>query len=166
MNPTRCWPALALATALLAACGGGDYVNTTPPVVADTLGDPVTQTVGAAGGKVEATSLGITVSLVFPKDALAADTVVKVTPQQPATGESVRVKLEPGGMFFAQPVTVLLSYPAGKTPGASATLKQSLAGSDVFLPTTIDATARTLTTQLATFGGATLQALPLSLIHI
>jgi len=72
----------------------------------------------------------------------------------------VRVKLEPGGMFFAQPVTVLLSYPAGKTPGASATLKQSLAGSDVFLPTTIDATARTLTTQLATFGGATLQALP------
>ena len=156
MNAIRLWPALALAASLLAACGGGD--DSTPADAGPVLGDPVTQTVSAAGGTVEATTLGVKVSVTFPKDAFAADTTVKVTPQQPAAGESVRVKLEPGGVFFARPATVVLSYPAGKVPGARATLKQNLAGSDIYLPTTIDASARTLTTQVTTFGGPTLKA--------
>ncbi len=156
MNTIRLWPALALATSLLAACGGGD--DSMPADAGPVLGDPVTQTVGTAGGTVVATTLGVNVSVTFPKDAFAVDTTVKVTPQQPAAGESVRLKLEPGGVFFARPATIVLSYPAGKVPNVRATLKQNLAGSDIYLPTAIDASARTLTTQLTTFGGPTLKA--------
>lgn len=82
--------AMLLAVLALAASGGGDYVapSTPEPVkLSGPLGDPVTQTVGAAGGTLDATTLGVKVHFAFPAGALSADTLVKVTPTSPAAGD-------------------------------------------------------------------------------
>jgi hypothetical protein len=166
MNPIRLWPALALACAwMLAACGGSDdssvppVVVPPPPGLSGPLGAPVTQTVTPAGGTVVATTLGVKVSLIFPQDAVAADTVVTITPQTPAASDFVSVKLEPGGVFFAHPVTAVLEFPAAVVPDATTSLRQRLSTSDAYVATAVDRTARTLTATLTTFGSDKLQAL-------
>jgi hypothetical protein len=152
-------PALLLAGAMaLSACSGGSDASDPPPAAAP-LGDPVTQTVGTAGGTVQATTLDAKLKLVFPAGALAADTAVTITPVTPATGDVVSVKLRPAGVFFAKPVTVVLEYPPGKAPAASARLRLRLGGADSYIGTTVDSAARTLTATLNTFGGSTVQAL-------
>lgn len=153
-----------LAAALaLPGCGGGDTPPDSgpPPVEVAPVGPPVTQTVGAAGGTVLATASGVKVSLSIPDGALAADTTVSITPLAPAAGDVVSVKLAPGGIYFAKPVTVVLEYPAGNVPAAKASLRQRLGTADSYLVTTVDTTARTLSARLTTFGGAALDALAL-----
>jgi len=150
---------LGFATAaLLSACSsGGDSSETTP--ASAPLGDAVTHSVGSAGGEVEATTLGVKMRLNIPRDALAADTTIKLTPVAPRAGDIASVRLEPAGVFFAKPVSVVLEYPAGQVPASNASLRQSLGGGEVFVTTTVDKTARTLSATLLTFGGATLQPL-------
>lgn len=145
-------------TACLCACGSGGSEET-PSAAAVALGDPVSRTIGAAGGAVESTSLGVKVRLTFPADALASDTVVSMTPLQPAAGDALSLKLTPSGVFFAKTVTLALEYPAGTVPDKTAMLRQSLSGQDAFVVTSVDTTARTVSGQLTTFGGATLTAL-------
>jgi hypothetical protein len=140
----------------LAACGGG---GSDPPPDPTPAGEPVTQTVGTAGGTVQAATLGGKVRLVFPAGAVASDTAVTITPVTPASGDVLSVKLRPAGVSFAKPVTVVLEYPAGSTPQATSRLRLQLGASGVFLPTTVDTTARTLSTTLDTFGGARIDAL-------
>ncbi len=108
--------ALLLVAAMQGGCGGGAdpglEPDTGPPVVVVPVGEPVTQTIGASGGTVQATSSGVKVSLSFPAGTLAADTTVTITPQVLAAGDVASVKLAPGGLVFAKPVTVVLEYPA------------------------------------------------------
>jgi len=148
---------------LLAGCGGGgggaDPGTDTPTVQAAPVGDPVVQTVGAGGGTVEATASGVKVRLSFPAGALAANTAITVTPQALAAGEVASMKLAPGGVFFAKPVTVVLEYPAGKVPAAAASMRQHIGSTDSYIVTAVDASARTLTARLITFGGPSLDAL-------
>ncbi len=154
--------AALLAALALAACGGGDYVApATPQAVklSGPLGDPVTQTVGAAGGTLDATTLGVKVHFAFPAGALSADTLVKVTPVAPVAGDFVSLKLEPGSLVFARPVTVTMELPAGITPDALASLRQDIGGAGAYAPTVVDKSARTLTATLVTFGGANLKPL-------
>jgi hypothetical protein len=151
---------LALA-ALAVGCGGGGggADEAPPPVVSVPIGPPVTQTVGAAGGTVLATASGMKVSLSIPDGALASDTAVTITPQAPAAGDVVSLKLAPGGIFFAKPVTLVVEYPAGQVPKAKSTLRQQLGADASYLVTTVDAAARTLSATLTTFGGTGLNSL-------
>ncbi|CAD5370999.1 hypothetical protein RA210_U140018 [Rubrivivax sp. A210] len=155
------WLAGALALALLAGgCGGGSSSDPAPtPAVSVPIGPPVTQTVGTAGGTVQATASGVKVSLSIPDGALASDTVVSITPLAPAAGDVVSVSLAPGGFVFAKPVTVVLEYPAGQVPGARASLRQRLGTADSYVATTVDTAARTLSARLTTFGGTALDTL-------
>jgi hypothetical protein len=54
---------------------------------------------------------------------------------------------------------VVLEYPPGKAPAASARLRLRLGSADSYIGTTLDSTARTLTATLDTFGGSTVQVL-------
>ncbi|MBK7613768.1 MAG: PD40 domain-containing protein [Vitreoscilla sp.] len=151
-----------LAAALaLPGCGGGDTPPDSgpPPVVVAPVGDPVTQTVGTAGGTMRATASGMAVTLTIPDGALPTNTVLTLTPQAPAVGEVASVKLSPGGLFFAKPITVVLQYPSGTLPLATASLRQRLGSDDSYLVTTVDAATRTLSARLTTFGGSGMDVL-------
>lgn len=152
-----------LAAALgLPGCGGGDTPpDSGPPpvVVAPPVGDPVSQTVGTAGAIMRATASGMAVTLTIPDGALPANTVLTLTPQAPAVGEVASVKLSPGGLFFAKPITVVLQYPAGTLPLATASLRQRLGSEDSYLVTTVDAATRTLSARMTTFGGSGMDVL-------
>ena len=162
------WFVLALTTMLLVACGGGGSsgggdtgtpAEPPPVVLTGPLGDAVTQTIGAAGGTVDATTLGVKVHVSFPAGALAADAAVRITPLVAAAGDWVAVKLEPAGVFFAKPVTVVLEFPPDVVPDVSASLRQRFGDADSYTSTTVDVNARTLSTKLSTFGGAALDVL-------
>jgi TolB protein len=154
------WLLFVAGALALAGCGGdGGAAESPPPVETVPVGTAVTQTIGTTGGTVQATASGMKISLSFPDGALAADTVVTLTPQAPAQGDVVSVKLAPGGTFFAKPVTVVLEYPAGQVPDAKASLRQKLGSEDSFMVTTVDAATRTLSAMLTTFGGTGLDAL-------
>lgn len=148
---------IVAAAAWLSACGGGGGDAAEPD--AGPLGDPVTKTLGTAGGGMAVTTRGITVTLTVPQDALEADTVVTVTPDQPAPGETLRLKLRPAGLVFTKPITMTVQFPPGQPPAALASLVQSLGSDNAVLTTTRDALAGTLTAQLTTFGGRTLRPL-------
>jgi hypothetical protein len=148
---------IVAAATWLAACGGGGGDAAAPDTVP--VGDPGTKTLGAAGGGLAVTTRGMTVTLTEPPNALEADTVSTVTPDQPAQGEVLRLKLRPAGLVFTKPVTMVVQFPPGQPPAALASLVQSLGSDTAVLATARDAGAATLTAQLTTFGGRKLQAL-------
>ena len=80
------------AALLLSACGGGGSDDTAQAQPEMTLGEPVSKTLGATGGSIELTTWGVKVTVTVPKDALAADTPLRITPEQPRAGDSVRLK--------------------------------------------------------------------------
>ena len=112
--------ALASAIGLAACCGGGGDAGTPPPEppVAPAVGDPVTATIGPAGGSVAFTASGVAGSLSIPAGALATATVVTVTPLAPDSGEWARVRIDgPTGLLDA-PAT--LSLQLAQAAGAQA----------------------------------------------
>ena len=145
--------AVASIVMFISGCGSN---SSSPTQATDT---PVTKTVGAAGGTVLATASGVKISLSIPAGALPSDTAVSITPLTPVAGDVVSVRLAPGGIIFAKPVTVVLEYPAGQAPNAKASLRQRLGTEDSYLVTTVDTAARTLSARLTTFGGTALDTL-------
>jgi hypothetical protein len=147
MSAARLWPALALATMLLAACGGGsDDASPVPP------GPPVTQSVDASGGKIVLMSSGVKTTLDIPAGALTAATSITVTPVAPVAGESARMSVTPSGLRFAHPVTMTFELPAGHTPTKAAALVLRLNGRPLMLASSVDATARTVIAQIDVLG--------------
>jgi hypothetical protein len=101
---------LLLATAI-AGCGGGDDGPAPTPVTPPTIqppGVPVSATIGAAGGELAFTASGISGTLRFPAAALAADTVVTVTPLAPSAGEWARVSIDGPVGVLQEPATLTL----------------------------------------------------------
>ena len=150
--------AIALSI-VLAACGSGGGSDDAPAATGNAVGEPVAKTIGPAGGSMATTTQGLGVTLTIPAGALAADTVLTVTPVAAPAGETLRLLVQPAGLVFAKPVTVTVQYPPGQSPAGLATLGQSLGANTAYVATTVDAATRTLTAQLTTFGGATLQTL-------
>ena len=147
MNPTRLWPAVALATMLLVtACGGGDDAAPVPP------GPPVTQRIDATGGKIVLGASGIKTTLDIPAGALSVATSITVSPVPPLAGESARVTVTPSNLRFAQPVSVIFELPSGRTPNRAAAVVQRLNGRSLIRASAIDVAARTVTAQIDVLG--------------
>lgn len=145
---------------LLAACGSGgdggaDPGAGTPPVApppAAPVGDPVSATVGAAGGSVDFTASGVAGSLSFPAGALASATAITVTPVAPAEGEWARLEVSGLDGVLEQPATLTLTLPAGSTLDPAAAVTQTVTEGDALLPATLDPAARKMTVAVQRFG--------------
>lgn len=116
----------------LSSCGGGDGgtapTGSTPatpvPTAAGTpIGEPVTKTIGAAGGSLSSAGTSA-VTVTIPAGALAGDRVVGI---QPITSEApgaigTAFRLSPEGASFSVPVQVTFKYTnedlKGSTPEA------------------------------------------------
>ena len=114
----------ALVVGLLAACGGGGgeggggTTKGTVTPVGTARGDPVTQTIGAAGGSL--TSATGKVMLTVPAGALSADaqvTLEGVSGTAPsAVGDGIRLS---STAPFSQPVTLTFQYDPSALPHGS-----------------------------------------------
>jgi hypothetical protein len=99
-----------------------EVVTSNPLSVTPTLATAAakTRTITTAGGSMTVTaSNGTTFQLVIPKDALLADTAVKLTPVAavgglPLSGGLIAaVDMKPEGLRFAKPATLTITPPAG-----------------------------------------------------
>lgn len=105
---------------ILSACAGPVALNTTPAVtpVGTTMGQPVTATIGAAGGTLA--SADGTLQLVIPAGALVADTAFSLQPlSTTAPGALVAYRLGPDGTKFNTPATITFHYTADTLLGSS-----------------------------------------------
>lgn len=146
---------VVIASGLLAACGGGggDPADgpASPPVQAAPLGNPVTATVGAAGGTVAFAASGVVATLSFPAGGLESDTAVTVTPLAPAADEWARVQIDGPAGVLETPATLTLHLP--EAPGAEAAGVRVEALGVLPLPTTTaGADGRSLVIELQDFG--------------
>ena len=122
----------ALATMLLIACGGA---QTGPPSGG---GAPVTATMTADGGAVEATSRdGTTLRLAFPAGAVLEPLEVTLTPMD-AEDVRARFMIEPFATRLGQPIEIRLTVAPG-TALADTSLFLGSGADRVPLPSTIDA---------------------------
>jgi hypothetical protein len=98
MNATRLWPALALATALFAACGGNDAPTASDPVPA---GQSAQSTIGMAGGDVVlASSDGAIFALNVPAGALTKSTTVVLSTATATSAQHFNLHVEPQGVVL------------------------------------------------------------------
>lgn len=102
---------LLLALVLASACGTpplaeDEPVAPTPTEIGVPNGDPVSATIGAAGGTLATTDARFTV--VIPPGALGADTVISIQPITNTAhgGRGDGYALSPDGQTFAQPVAL------------------------------------------------------------
>jgi len=117
---------------LLNACGGGGgggggtapppptpVATPTPTAVGVPAGDPVSATIGAAGGSLSTADGKIV--LTIPAGALAADTVIGIQPitNTAPLGLGSAYRLTPDGARFAQPVKLTFRYTVADTAGSS-----------------------------------------------
>lgn len=98
---------------VLSGCAPGNFHPSKPPKpspVGAIVGDPVSATIGAAGGSITSADKRITVTI--PAGALAADTAIGVQPIEntDAAGFGMAYRLTPDGQKFAKPVTVAFTY--------------------------------------------------------
>ncbi|HUJ58214.1 MAG TPA: hypothetical protein VLX92_06970 [Kofleriaceae bacterium] len=124
-----------ILAAALAACGTSSSMATDPgdpaPVGTPT-GDPVTATIGAAGGTL--TSGDGALSIVVPPGAVASDTTFSIQPITNTTFAPLGAgyRLAPSDLAFAAPVTLRFSYTddelAGTDPEAMTIAGQDPAG--------------------------------------
>lgn len=138
----------------LAACGGGGGDGNgaapgVPPVVP--LGDPVTATLGPAGGSVAFTASGVAGSLGIPAGALDTDTTITVTPVAPGAEEWARVDVSGIGTVLEQAATLTLTLPAGTALDPAAAVTQRGVEGDVLLPASVDTAARQVSARVQRF---------------
>ena len=161
--PARIGTAIAglLAALLVAGCGGGgDDAPAPPPPVP--VGDPVSATLGAAGGEIRFTASGVAGRLEIPAGVLATEIAITVTPRAPQAGEWARVSITGTEATLETPATLTLELPEGATLDPLAAVTQRQGGADVPLPaSTLDPATRTLRVQMRWLGraGATAGAL-------
>jgi hypothetical protein len=113
-----------------------------PPPPPPPVGTAVTQTIGAAGGTMNAVSSDVAVALTVPANAVDGNVVFTITPVAPAAGERMRLRIAPSGVQFAAPVQVSFTWPAGAAPTAEAAVLTSTGSQSVMLATTMDVPAR------------------------
>jgi hypothetical protein len=84
-----------------------------PSPVGAIVGDPISATIGPAGGSITSADKRITVTI--PAGALAADTAIGVQPIEntDAAGFGMAYRLTPDGQKFTKPVTVAFAYTKG-----------------------------------------------------
>lgn len=147
---TRLARRYALPLLLALGCGGG---GSTPPASIET------HAVGPAGGTL--TFLGGAVRLVVPAGAVAASVEITARPGStaatPAPVPGTFVEFGPSGQTFAVPVSLTLAYdPAGIPAGAAEAglrIAEDTSGSWRYLPSSVDAVARTVVADLDGFSG-------------
>jgi hypothetical protein len=101
---------------VLSGCVSGHPQPNKPPKpspVGAIAGDPISATIGPAGGSITSADKRITVTV--PAGALAADTAIGVQPIEntDAAGFGMAYRLTPNGQKFAKPVTVDFAYTKG-----------------------------------------------------
>jgi hypothetical protein len=132
--------------------GGPDASETGPDGVgSDAIPPAVTQTVGAAGGSVQAPGAVLTI----PAGALASDVVISVTPDAASvppeyTAFSPVFRFEPSGTTFLMPVTITLTLTA-PAPNATVFALDAAGGYNGLVTTTNGTTASAATLRLGDF---------------
>ncbi|HRI17910.1 MAG TPA: hypothetical protein PL196_05255, partial [Burkholderiaceae bacterium] len=115
-------------------------------------GASATQTIGSGGGTLALASNAVQYTIAVPAGALAGDTEFTLKSLPPAAGQLARVAISPPGVAFGKPVTVTLTLPAGQTAKATQLAALQIGATKVYVPSTVDIAARTITTQLSYFG--------------
>ena len=138
------WLCATALLVVLAACGGGgDAVAPAP--------EPVSATVGRAGGGLEAASAqGGTLSLVLPVDAVAQDTVLTIAGLAADEGVIDRFSVQPGGLLLLTKGT--LRYTGAQTLPDRTVLRWRVGQRRVALPTTRQGNTLTAATGYLGYG--------------
>jgi len=154
LTPSRIHLATFLIAALLSGSCKGDPTGSGPnsPVQLEPTG-PVTATIDAIGGTISAvTEEGVLVTLNFPAGSVREATEISIRPLESTGGLWMHVALEPAGMVFRKPFTVIVTLPP-EAEQLNGTLILGSAGAATALATTANPTARTLSTDALTFFG-------------
>ena len=134
---------LPIAVLLLAACGGGGSSSSEPGA----LSAPTQAEIGPAGGTLEVPiSTGVMAELEFPAGALRETVSLTFTPEAPETGARMRLRIEPGDLELAGPVSLRLTGTSPSQPGSAAFYVGSL-DDRMVVPTTTDPASVALTAQ-------------------
>ena len=164
MNAARPWLAaclFGLTLLLTTACGGGgDGPGTDastpppppPPPTTSTVGDPVTATIGPAGGTIDFTTYGVRGTLSFPAGALAEAKSITVTPLAASAGEWARLTVSGLDAVLERPATLTLTTPDGSALDRGAGVTFQRGGSETLLPGAPDTATRRLSVQVQWFG--------------
>lgn len=137
---------LALA---LAGCGGSAPGDADPPPAS--AGDPVVATVDGGGASVAFRASGADGTLVVPEGTVAQPTTLTITPLAPAAGEWLRVRVAGLHGVLAEPLTMMLTLPAGSVPSPDAAGVWRDGAQTVPLQTRVDPAARTIVLVLQQF---------------
>lgn len=99
---------VAWLAGVLVACGGGGTVDNPDPLEGTPAGDPVTVTIGPAGGTVATADGGF--SLTVPAGALGEATAITVRPMESTAPNSfgVAYRIEPSGLPLQAPAELRL----------------------------------------------------------
>ena len=147
--------AIVVATLLMLMMSGCAPANShpnappKPSAVGAIVGDPITATIGTAGGSIASADGRITVTI--PAGALTADTAIGVQPIEntDAAGFGMAYRLTPDGQKFAKPVTLAFTYTKDDLDSTFAqSMKvafQDKAGLWEVQKTNVDTAAKTLT---------------------
>ncbi|HRI17456.1 MAG TPA: hypothetical protein PL196_02935 [Burkholderiaceae bacterium] len=146
------WPgALALAALVLGlatGCGGSDSDTSAPPPV----GDPVSATIGSAGGSIAFTASGAAGSLEFPAGALASDTLITVTPLAPDADAWARLRIDGADALLETPATLTLTLRNADSVDASAAMVVAGGESQVLLPAEVKTAERRISVPIHWLG--------------
>lgn len=144
------------------SCGGEPVQPPEPPPVPPvTPGQPpppaatgpVSALIPPGGGTLSAvTGEGTTVSLSFPAGAVKTPTQVTIRPLAADLAARMRIALEPAAHVFDKPFTLSVVFAAGELP-ANTRLILRPDGDRIFLATSIDVSARRLSTTALSFFG-------------
>lgn len=143
----------------MAGCGGDE--GTSPPAAGHpgdgggsqgiALSPPVQGRMAPTGGSITVPiSGGAEADLLFPDGALRETVSFTITPEQLESGGRLRLRIEPGDVVLAKPVTVRLRLPSGEATDALAVYVGSL-GNRLVLPTAVDAATGTVTAETHLF---------------
>lgn len=106
---------------------------------------------GSAGGIIRLGAGRSAISLAVPADALSATTSIKLTAFPPTPGNLMQFELAPAELIFARPVTLQVKIEgAGPLPD-DAVIYLGSPSNPVYVPTTLDLNARTLTAVMTLF---------------
>lgn len=97
------------------------------------------------------TGEGVRVTLDLPAGAVRKPVTLTFTPQPTRPGQWLNLAVEPGGVLLAEEATLTIALPPGVVP-REGQLGYSGGPERVLLPSTVDETARTLTSRIRLLG--------------
>jgi hypothetical protein len=121
------------------------------PLIMNRFGEPGLAALGPAGGNVSLASASGAIALAVPAGALSSTTSIQLTAIPATSGSLMQFVMTPADLIFAKSITLQVSL-AGSAPLANGlVIYLGSLDNPVYLPTTIDPTARTLTAVLTLF---------------